>query len=233
MTTDPALLAARLDAIDETTAPAEETWEPNYNVAPTSPISTLVSRHPRETDRRPGHPPACGPCAGVCSPRRPRPRPTGSPTGGPLLINARAETVTTSPAFRTAARRKRCLVPMDGWYEWRGPKGDKIPFYLYAADGQPLLMAGLWSVWHPPVEDTSPIGAVGFCGVSPLTLAIRCCVVVFVCVCVLFCLFCFVVLFCYGFVLICCFVLFFVVFVFVFLFVCFFFFCLCVCVLFV
>lgn len=74
--------------------------------------------------------------------------------GGPLLINARAETVTTSGAFRAAAQRKRCLVPMDGWYEWRGPKGDKTPFYLHATDGKPLLIAGLWSVWHAPGPDT-------------------------------------------------------------------------------
>ena len=43
-------------------------------------------------------------------------------TKGPLLINARAEKVTTSPAFRNSAKGKRCLVPMDGWYEWRGDR---------------------------------------------------------------------------------------------------------------
>ena len=48
--------------------------------------------------------------------------PDGGPDGkGPLLINARADKVTTSPAFRSSAKSKRCLVPMDGWYEWRRP----------------------------------------------------------------------------------------------------------------
>ena len=161
VTTDPALLAARLDAIDETVPAAEDAWEPNYNVAPTSPISTLVSRHPREETDAPATRRLRTMRWGLLTPATAA-APDGSPaTGGPLLINARAETVTTSPAFRGAARRKRCLVPMDGWYEWRGPKGDKTPFYLYAADGQPLLMAGLWSVWHPPGsvagEKTPPI----------------------------------------------------------------------------
>ena len=64
----------------------------------------------------------------------------GAPdTKGPLLINARAEKVTTSPAFRASAKSKRCLVPMDGWYEWQpngdtaaGKKAPKTPFYMYA-----------------------------------------------------------------------------------------------------
>ena len=82
--------------------------------------------------------------------------PDGTPENkGPLLINARAETVTTSPAFRSSARSKRCLVPMDGYYEWKpnpdtpaGKKARKTPFYMYRADGEPLFMAGLWSVWR-------------------------------------------------------------------------------------
>ena len=48
-------------------------------------------------------------------------------TKGPLLINARSEKVTTSPAFRNSAKNKRCLVPMDGWYEWRGEARKKAP----------------------------------------------------------------------------------------------------------
>jgi putative SOS response-associated peptidase YedK len=82
---------------------------------------------------------------------------TGAPDNkGPLLINARAEKVTSSPAFRSAAQRKRCLVPMDGYYEWKpnpegqsGKKARKTPFYMHRSDGEPLFMAGLWSVWKP------------------------------------------------------------------------------------
>jgi putative SOS response-associated peptidase YedK len=85
----------------------------------------------------------------------------GRPMAKSLLINARAETLTTSPAFRSAARRRRCLVPMDGYYEWMRPTdagsgARKTPFYLSRADGRPLLMAGLWSVWKPPEYPESP-----------------------------------------------------------------------------
>ena len=80
----------------------------------------------------------------------------GAPdTKGPLLINARAEKVATSPAFRSSAKGKRCLIPMDGWYEWRpngetaGKKAPKTPFYMYGGDGELLFMAGLWSTWRP------------------------------------------------------------------------------------
>ena len=82
---------------------------------------------------------------------------------GPLLINARAEKVTTSPAFRSSAKSKRCLVPMDGYYEWQanadagaGKKARKTPFFLHRADGELLFMAGLWSVWKSE-KDATPL----------------------------------------------------------------------------
>src|SRR6185312_17090384 len=83
--------------------------------------------------------------------------PDGAPEGkGPLMINARAEKVTTSPAFRSSAKNKRCLIPMDGWYEWRanpdrpdGKKARKTPFFMYGSDGEPMFMAGLWTTWRP------------------------------------------------------------------------------------
>ena len=74
---------------------------------------------------------------------------------GPLLFNARAETAAEKSSFRASVRSKRCLVPMDGWYEWKkGPldskgKPTKIPFYMTPEDGTRLFMAGLWSVWRP------------------------------------------------------------------------------------
>jgi putative SOS response-associated peptidase YedK len=91
----------------------------------------------------------------------------GAPDGkGPLLINARADKVTTSPAFRSSAKGKRCLVPMDGWYEWRanpdtaaGKKARKTPFFMYGGDGGLLLMAALWSTWRPKdaPKDVAPL----------------------------------------------------------------------------
>lgn len=65
-------------------------------------------------------------------------------------INARAETVTTKPAFRDSFAKRRCLIPADGFYEWQPrPKG-KLPHYIYAADHAPLALAGLWSSWRDP-----------------------------------------------------------------------------------
>jgi len=147
VTTDPALLAEKIKALDEATEAARESG-PNFNVAPTTTVSTVVRRHSEEGDE---------PTRRVRSMRWGLVPPwikadaDGAPTTkGPLLINARAEKLTESPAFRSSAKHKRCLVPMDGWYEWRGSKGAKTPFYLHAADGDLLFMAGLWSTWHAP-----------------------------------------------------------------------------------
>jgi putative SOS response-associated peptidase YedK len=66
------------------------------------------------------------------------------------LINARAETAATKPAFRDAFRGRRCLIPADGFYEWkRGPKKG-LPFAVRLKDGGPFAFAGLWDVWQPP-----------------------------------------------------------------------------------
>ncbi len=68
---------------------------------------------------------------------------------GNRLINARAETAAGKPAFRAAWRRRRCLVPADGFYEWRAGPGGKIPWFVSAASGRPFAMAGLWEHWEP------------------------------------------------------------------------------------
>lgn len=72
---------------------------------------------------------------------------------GSRMFNARAETLTTSPAFRDAFRRKRCLVPVDGFYEWRRIGTRRQPFSIARADGRPLALAGLWSGWRDPDAD--------------------------------------------------------------------------------
>jgi putative SOS response-associated peptidase YedK len=165
VTTDPALLAEKIKAIDEATGAAADSAAPNYNVAPTSTIATVVSRHTEPEDQ---------PTRRVrlmrwgLVPPWVKADSDGAPeTKGPMLINARADKLTTSPAYRSSAKSKRCLVPMDGYYEWRvnqdaaaGKKARKTPFFMYREDGEPLFMAGLWSVWRPsrqPVDDAQPL----------------------------------------------------------------------------
>jgi putative SOS response-associated peptidase YedK len=67
-----------------------------------------------------------------------------------LLINARAESVNAKPAFRNAMRRRRCLVPADGFYEWKDDGGRKRPFCIRPKDRAPIAFAGLWETWIGP-----------------------------------------------------------------------------------
>jgi hypothetical protein len=70
-------------------------------------------------------------------------------TGASRLINARAETVAQKPSFRTAFKRRRCLILSDGYYEWKGEKGNKQPYFMFLPDQQPFAFAGLWETWKP------------------------------------------------------------------------------------
>lgn len=66
---------------------------------------------------------------------------------GKPLINARGETVMEKPSFRNAMRRRRCLVPADGYYEWSGAEGRKVPFFVQRPDKGLFALAGLWEHW--------------------------------------------------------------------------------------
>ena len=72
------------------------------------------------------------------------------PKIGARMINARSETAAEKPSFRSAFKRRRCIVPMDGFYEWQKAGGGKIPHFIHRPDRRPFGVAGLWEVWHSP-----------------------------------------------------------------------------------
>lgn len=89
---------------------------------------------------------------------------------GPLLINARAETIAVKPAFRTAVRKRRCLIPADGFYEWRGAKAGKVPFVIRPAVGGAIAFAGVWQTWG---AGGLPTCAIVTCDANPACAAVH------------------------------------------------------------
>lgn len=115
---------------------AEKLLEPSFNVAPTNDIYVVVSDG---TTRRldafhwglvPGW--------------------AKDPSVGNRMINARAESLPDKAVYRHAIRKRRCLIPATGFYEWKKVPGQKAkqPFYFEREDGEPLAFAGLWEEWH-------------------------------------------------------------------------------------
>lgn len=76
------------------------------------------------------------------------------PTIAARLINARAETAAEKPSFRSAMKARRCLVPVDGFYEWAKVGDAKQPYFIRAANDEPLALAGLWEHWTSPVGES-------------------------------------------------------------------------------
>lgn len=109
---------------------------PRYNVCPTQPVAVVVSQEGR---RR------YGPMRWGFLPRWYK-----HPTDGPLLFNARAETLAEKPAFSEAARRRRCLIPATGFYEWTREGEARLPWFITRADGEPMVFAGIWQAWTGP-----------------------------------------------------------------------------------
>jgi putative SOS response-associated peptidase YedK len=74
------------------------------------------------------------------------------PDGGRKPINARAESITSLPSFRDAYAKRRCLVPIENFFEWRAIKGAKAkqPYAIAMKDGSPFALAGIWESWRPP-----------------------------------------------------------------------------------
>jgi putative SOS response-associated peptidase YedK len=78
------------------------------------------------------------------------PRWAKDPSMGARMNNARAETVAEKPSFREAYRKRRCLVPANGFYEWKLEGGRKQPYYVYPSGGALFAFAGLWEEWTGP-----------------------------------------------------------------------------------
>ncbi|MGR3491084.1 MAG: SOS response-associated peptidase [Shimia sp.] len=88
------------------------------------------------------------------------------PNDGPLLINARGETVAEKPAFRSAVRSRRCLVPASGFYEWtKDADGNRLPWYIQPAEGGPMVFAGVWQSWGEGADRLTTV-AIVTCGAN-------------------------------------------------------------------
>lgn len=72
------------------------------------------------------------------------------PKGGARMINARSETAAEKPSFRAAFKRRRCLIPASGFYEWKQGASPKQPFHIFPHGGGLMAFAGLWERWSPP-----------------------------------------------------------------------------------
>lgn len=141
---DPAALVAQFDAA----AAPEQLLEPDYNVAPSKGVYIVVDK--RADD---------GPAVRSIEVARWGLVPSWAkdPSIGARMTNARSETIAEKPSFRKAYASRRCLVPADGYYEWYTAEAtsgsgrpQKLPFYIHAADGTTLAMAGLYEWWRDP-----------------------------------------------------------------------------------
>ena len=127
-------LSTLFDALDET----DDALVVDYNVAPTDPVP-IIRHTARVTDR-------------VLSVARWGLVPPWSAdaSGAARMINARAETIATSRAFARSFAERRCLVPADGWYEWKRNGGAKQPYFMTRTDEASLAFGGIWSTWSSP-----------------------------------------------------------------------------------
>lgn len=129
--TDPEGLV-RLFLVDDRQA---ENLPPSWNVAPTDPVYAVAAHEGRRVlvSFRWGLVPFWAKDRKVAA----------------RHINARAETVASKPTFADSFQRRRCLIPADGFYEWRSsPDGSRTPYFVHRADGAPMAFAGLWASWR-------------------------------------------------------------------------------------
>jgi putative SOS response-associated peptidase YedK len=129
---------ARYFDVDETALPS---LEPSYNVAPTNDVYAVAvdGGIKRVEAMHWGLVPSWA----------------KDPKIGSKMINARSEGIESKNAFRAAFKRRRCIIPADGFYEWQKVEGSKKkqPYFIHRPDGEPLAFAGLWEVWRGPDRD--------------------------------------------------------------------------------
>ena len=116
--------------------PIRDIHEPRYNIAPTDEAPVVIAA---QGGRR------AGPMRWGLLPHWAEDMRVGA-----RMINARAETVATRPAFRESFRARRCLVPSDGFYEWESRATGKQPYWIHRPRTPLFAMAGIWSLWTPP-----------------------------------------------------------------------------------
>lgn len=118
--------------------PAPADLKPRYNIAPSQSVAVVTNSAPRRIEMfKWGLVPSWA----------------KDPTIGDRMINARAETLAEKPSFRTALKKRRCLILADGFYEWRKDGAQKTPMLIQLAGGEPFAFAGLWETWKPPEGD--------------------------------------------------------------------------------
>lgn len=131
LTVDPAQLATAFAA----SAPPEAPLPPRYNIAPSQPVAVVANHAHRVIEFFEW---------GLI------PSWAKDPRIGQKMINARAETVAEKPSFRTALKKRRCLILADGFYEWQRLEKAAQPMYIQMRDGAPFALAGLWETWADP-----------------------------------------------------------------------------------
>jgi putative SOS response-associated peptidase YedK len=113
-------------------------FEPRYNIAPSQSVPVILRNgdHNEAKLMKWGLVPSWAP----------------DPSIGNRMINARAETLLEKPSFRNLVSQRRCLIPADGFYEWRREGNRKVPVWIHLKNKEPFAFAGLWDSWRNPQE---------------------------------------------------------------------------------